>query len=214
MIINAVELLEMGRCFDINDNETKDPHDVTHIQADNLNLTAIPKGFDVYPNLISLSLDQNFITELENLEKQYKLEILSIEDNQIGLIKGLDDLVSLTDLYLDNNFNIEFVDNIAHLPKLTTFTVSFVDIKYTTYQPSKVKFSTQITDSVDKGKNNDKYYFNEYNLERYVNLYKTNTSEENKYILNKFLKLFNEFDPVKLLNLTESNAGSLDSIVK
>src|SRR4030095_8579524 len=72
-----------------------------------LALTEIPSELSKLTQLTSLSLRNNQITEIKGLEQLTQLTDLNLRNNRIAEMKGLENLIKLTRLNLNNNRLIE-----------------------------------------------------------------------------------------------------------
>jgi Leucine-rich repeat (LRR) protein len=67
-------------------------------------------------------LNNNFISEIENLENNVELSILNLSGNRIKKIQGLGSLEKLGNLYLDKNL-IETIDDLEKLLECPSISV-------------------------------------------------------------------------------------------
>lgn len=72
------------------------------IKIDRENLEDL-KGVEYCVNLLRLNCHFNNLTNVENLDRLSKLEILKISSNNIVSLKGLENLVNLKELYTSLN---------------------------------------------------------------------------------------------------------------
>lgn len=75
---------------------------------------------DQFPNLVSLNLAENQITEISGLSDLKALRSLNLSDNKITEIKGLENLINLKTLILERNQiseikGLENLENLNHL---------------------------------------------------------------------------------------------------
>jgi Leucine-rich repeat (LRR) protein len=67
-------------------------------------------------------LNNNFLSEIENLESNVELSILNLSGNRIKKIQGLGSLVKLGNLYLDKNL-IETTEDLEKLLECPSISV-------------------------------------------------------------------------------------------
>lgn len=76
-------------------------------------------------NLQKLQLNNNYITDITNLNQLIQLQYLDLSFNHITAVDGLDSLVNLIDLNLNNNKIISIQHGISNLSKLQILSVSY-----------------------------------------------------------------------------------------
>lgn len=77
-------------------------------------------GLDKVPDLVSLNLDNNFISEIKGLSTLKDLRSLSLANNNIAKIEGLENLKLLERLKLENNQIVEIMglENLINLKEI------------------------------------------------------------------------------------------------
>ena len=104
----------------------------TELDLSNKQLDHIPEEINKFVNLIELSLNNNKITQIQNLDKLTNLQKLDLNNNQIKKIQNLDKLTNLQNLRLGYN-QITKIQNLNKLTELNTLYLSYNQIKRIKY---------------------------------------------------------------------------------
>lgn len=92
----------------------------TELTCVNQSLTSL-KGIEKLPNLEKLICYGNYLTNLNDLKYNTKLQVLNCNENNLICIKGLNTLTNIKKLGIASNYQLNNFNGIENLSNLTEF---------------------------------------------------------------------------------------------